>query len=470
MTRPVSCCALLLLACYLSLAGSGAAPASAAQGLTVHEWGTFTALQDDDGTALSGINVDDEPLPPFVHNLSQHVLTRATGLQNIYMKGVPQRHPYVTLRLETPVVYFYPPPGRAKPITLDVDVTFHGGWLTQFYPQAEAGAPGLKEGKFHFGTIDSQTRSTLSWRGLSVGTRAEEPKTDAPVWLAPRQVRAAMVTAESGQSERYLFYRGVGNFAAPLQVASDLAADKIEVRLPPAEAAAAAAPALEPGPLWLVEVRADGKAAFRTLKAAPRSESVNRRVVAARRSFTAGDFAAGNIDQLSRSMHAVLTAAGLFDDEAKAMLATWRQAYFASPGLRLFFVVPRRWTDAVLPLRISQPCMIERVMVARIELVSPAQRARIERLKNDTNPDIGWLEEARKSPNFGRLLAGRTPIGDLGVPVPEQFQAYLDLGRFRNALVIAEEKKRHTPALTAFINAYGLGAYFWPAETNANDE
>src|SRR5690242_5449021 len=29
--------------------------------MTVHEWGTFTALQAEDGRAIAGINTDDEP-------------------------------------------------------------------------------------------------------------------------------------------------------------------------------------------------------------------------------------------------------------------------------------------------------------------------------------------------------------------------------------------------------------------------
>jgi hypothetical protein len=32
----------------------------------VHEWGTFTCLQDENGQAVGGINVDDEPVPQFV--------------------------------------------------------------------------------------------------------------------------------------------------------------------------------------------------------------------------------------------------------------------------------------------------------------------------------------------------------------------------------------------------------------------
>jgi len=39
------------------------------EGLTVHEWGTFTSFQSEDGKTIAGINVDDEPVPDFVHRL-----------------------------------------------------------------------------------------------------------------------------------------------------------------------------------------------------------------------------------------------------------------------------------------------------------------------------------------------------------------------------------------------------------------
>ena len=193
--------------------GRLAASVGAKEQLVVHEWGTFTALQDDDGRPLGGINVDDEPVPLFVHNLSQRALGRSIGVP---VKGGP-RHPYVTLRLETPVVYFYPPEGRSTPLTLGVHVDFRGGWLTQFYPWAEAIAPGLKDKKFHFNTIGPTTVSSLNWTGLRVGTDGAIPETDEHVWTAPRQVRAARLTADSGESEQYLFYRGVGNRGAPLR-------------------------------------------------------------------------------------------------------------------------------------------------------------------------------------------------------------------------------------------------------------
>jgi hypothetical protein len=59
----------------------------------------------------------------------------------------------------------------------------------------------------------------------------------------------------------------------------------------------------------------------------------------------------------------------LRDDEASAMLATWEKSYFGAPGLRVFYIVPREWTDYFLPLSVSVPYSLTRVLVGRIDLV-----------------------------------------------------------------------------------------------------
>ena len=74
-----------------------------------HEWGTFTSLQNERGEAIGGINTDDEPVPDFVHRLGYNLLLRPTEMPAIFFKGVIRRcHPDVTMRLETPVLYFHP--------------------------------------------------------------------------------------------------------------------------------------------------------------------------------------------------------------------------------------------------------------------------------------------------------------------------------------------------------------------------
>src|SRR4051812_31860937 len=95
-------CATVLLVAFAWGCG-----AFGADKLIAHEWGTFTSLQDEDGRAISGINTDDEPVPKFVHNIAGGLLIEQTDLPPNYFQGAPHCHPGVTMRLETPVLYFH---------------------------------------------------------------------------------------------------------------------------------------------------------------------------------------------------------------------------------------------------------------------------------------------------------------------------------------------------------------------------
>jgi hypothetical protein len=441
--------------------------ASAVDPLTVHEWGTFTALQDEQGRALGGINVDDEPLPDFVHDLNPQVVGRSYSFVNslalLMSKGIPQRHPYVTLRLETPVIYFHLPPA-SPPMKLDVDVAIRGGWLTQFYPNADADAPGVKT-VFDFGPITPQTVGRLAWKGLTVGTDASGPKTDQHVWAAPRNVQAASVTTggKLHESEKYLFYRGVGNFAAPLEVATDAASDRIEIR-GRFENVLAGSEHLTVGPLWLVQVQPDGRFAYRTLAPLEVTDDPAAIVGRARGSFAPGDFAFGNLDNLRHELRQALEREGLFPDEAAALIETWNEAYFRTPGWRLFFLVPRRWTDHYLPLSFSVPADLQRVMIGRIELISPEQRAGLKKLSEIAASDPSWTMQIYKSKNADKFFAGRSDFSQLGISIPADYQTYLDLGRFRNALILDTQRRHPTPNLAKFISAYDLSSFAVPGD------
>jgi hypothetical protein len=67
-----------------------------------------------------------------------------------------------------------------------------------------------------------------------------------------------------------------------------------------------------------------------------------------------------------------------------------------------------------------------------------------------------WVHDIPESPALERFLAGRAVFGNLGVEIPKEYKLYMQLGRFRNALMTAEEARRPSPSLTQFINAYGL--------------
>jgi len=446
----------------VGLAGTGGAAAS--DQLVVHEWGTFTSLVDEQGRELSGINVDDEPVPSFVHNLNRFLLNKPvlTSEHWIYRsKGAPRHHPQVTMRLETPVIYFYPPAGQREPLRIDVSVRFRGGWLTEFYPQAHADAAGLRNGIFDFGALTQQSTGSLAWNDLQVGTDGAGPETTEQVWLAPRKVQAANVTNVEGQSERYLFYRGVGHLHAPLRATLDRDAGQLAL-YPNFSEVLTGEQKARIGQFWLIEVKPDGACAFRRLDGRDASADSKSKLASASYRFEPGEFSAANRDRLEAQMHAALVADGLFADEATALLSTWQRAYFKSPGLRVFYVVPRVWTDHYLPLSLSRDATIDRVMIGRLELIGDQQRALLDRLSQADNSDGKWVEQIPESPARERFLSGHSDFGDLGVQIPADYQMYLGLGRFRNALVAHQERISPTPNLTKFIDVYALHPFRLP--------
>lgn len=456
--------------CLTALLLVSSAPALGSDRLVVHEWGTFTALQDEQGRAIAGINTDDEPLPSFVHELNQDLVQGSTEMPTVYFKGTPRVHPDVIVRLETPVLYFYPPAGQRGAMNVNVDVAFRGGWLTQFYPDAKVDAPGVSNQRFQFGALEPRTVGTLAWHDLKVGGDAPGPETTSPAWLAPRKVPgAASVRTAGGETERYLFYRGVGNVAAPLCVSRDPRTQ--ELRIDAQFANAPIPDAARIGPLWLVDVGDDGRLAFRTAEPAP-LPGRDDALATLPATFPPGEYG-DHLASLRKSMHAALVADGLYADEADALLNTWETSYFKRPGLRLFFLVPRQWTDYVLPLHVGSDGMavdVSRVMVGRIELVTPRDRALLRRIAAGPVSDPRWVHEAMVKFNAGRddyfreawyqqLMDGTRSLQSMHLEMPADYRAYLELGRFRNALILDELKRQPSDTLSKFIQVYGLQAH-----------
>jgi hypothetical protein len=148
-------------------------------------------------------------------------------------------------------------------------------------------------------------------------------------------------------------------------------------------------------------------------------------------------------------LHAELAVAlekeGLFKEEALAMLDTWKLSYFESEGTRVMFMLPRAWTDAQMPLSISAPADITRVMLGRIELVSSHQRQALKGLQElpaaafEITPLYAESTAARQN-----MRAADPSHADLyrsvGREVPEALRLYDSLGRFRDALLMHEWK------------------------------
>ena len=415
-------CALLIAAGPLAVA---------APTLIVHEWGTFTSFQDDRGVTISGINVDDEPVPAFVHRLRELPIFTPHSTPASWSQGAPRCHSDVTLRLETPVLYFYPQTGFDREQSFDVRASFVGGWLTEFYPWAAAETPGFPA------ALAPSTQGSLHWRGLVLPARTdiEPPRTTERVWLAPRVVRAAsVVQRERNEAEKYVFYRGVGRIDAPLSVQQRGGVLAIDLR--------EAARSLGSVPrLWVVNVTPDRQVRYRSAPAA-------RQTTVTLPSDEVQAESAGGLDALQGELKAALIDEGLYEDEAEAMLETWRLSYFESEGLRIFYLLPRAWTDQRLPLSISVAATTVRVMLGRIELISPHQRSMLRALFElpDEALEIPPLyaespavyEKIRLKMRPGAGARHSDLYRALGRDVPEALQTYESLGRFRDALLAHE--------------------------------
>lgn len=388
----------ILLVCPLA--------AASADTFVVHEWGTFTSVSGSDGSLLPGLECEELAVPPFVH--SRAGFAPAT-------KGLDRPVANVTIKMETPVLYFYSDHER----TVAVEVKFHGGSISQWYPERSGGE--------NLGTIPAALGEVMngaippidfakpyegsaSWRidVLAPGatdefsTRAQWENPQIPKafpaiaqWLRAR-VPGANKVRRGPEIESFIFYRGVGNFPLPVTIKSS---DRH------------------------LFVRNSGKDPISFLFVYEKSASHPRGVV-----WWSGAVRAGATETISRAPDASPAAAGPFLSmefpsaleqagltlaEAQALVATWQESYFARDGLRVFWIVPRTFTDSILPIAISpRPEKLERVLVGRSEVLTPAFEAE---LKRDFTADRGarWRDDRY----YAAYLARTQQLGVVLPPV-----------------------------------------------------
>jgi hypothetical protein len=354
--------------------------------LVVHEWGTFTSLQGSDGVPLRWNPLQSSTLPKFVYDWNHAIPGRfPSGMLALGQKGA-----LVTLqRMETPVIYFY----SKKQLAVDVSVRFPKGGITEWYPQApEVGPSGTRPGPLatsldaglhqigvppnvsvgQFLDGGNIKESVIHWPGLklvpaSEGTFATKLPHDSSGshYFAARETDSAYIESPSYSStnkgpevEKFLFYRGVGNFSTPLSV-----------RMPDQDRVSVVNTGSQPlSHLFLLEVRGDEAVLVCLDQLQPKKESAlrihfekNKEPVATVRA------------EITQKMEQSLRAEGLFPREASAMVNTWKDSWFQEQGARVLYLLPRAWTDEILPITIKpNPQKVVRVMVGRAELITPA--------------------------------------------------------------------------------------------------
>jgi hypothetical protein len=315
--------------------------APAYSSLTAHEWGTFTSIAGSDGQALEWSPLTGSTdLPAFVEHF------RDPG----YKPGLRG-----TVRMETPVLYFY----DSREETVSVNVAFSKGVITEWYPHASRVEP---PGNFYGETLHKAAASgAIAWDSVTLAPtgRPNLPAGDGNNhYFAARMTSSTPVrvkTATGEQQEKFLFYRGVSSFSVPLS-ATLMSDGKFRVRN-----------------LSDPEIPA-------TILFERRGEGVGYRFGGAIREEANLDSPELNstIDELGRDLEGILVGQGLYQDEAHAMLETWKNSWFEE-GSRLLYIVPLAFVNEVLPLSIKPaPAQTVRVFVGRLELVTTATQREVE--------------------------------------------------------------------------------------------
>lgn len=393
---------LLALAPLLkSTAMASGASGNYQEGYTAHEWGTFTSIQGGDGVLLDWNGIATSDLPPFVYNWSRAGLQRSSSY-SLLKSGI-----MALQRMETPVIYFY----TKQPIDVDVTVEFPKGHITEWFPQAADVGPSFSSPSPLLAAIDSAatragvnpnptlaarfgeppiTNSLIRWKNFEVlpaGQNAALSKqlpgsTTSSHYFAARVNDAAFVrlaslerTNPAPEIEKFLFYRGVGNFQTPLTV-----------RMNPQGTITVTNAIDEPlKHLFAVAIHSD-RATVVSLGDLNAGQSRDTRMDAAADNQPLADAVRSLRQQLSDA----LVAEGLYRAEAEAMVETWRDAWFEDQGVRILYILPRTWTDATLPITLKpRPRDLVRVMVGRAEIITPAMARQVARCVEDfRQPDV----------------------------------------------------------------------------------
>jgi hypothetical protein len=187
------------------------------------------------------------------------------------------------------------------------------------------------------------------------------PGPKAPIdeftWDFARDVRSnALLTKNTktggkAQTEKFLFYRGLGNFAYPRMLTNDGRVVNVDAK------------GNKDRIFDEFIIRTDGVVGAYNTKSC-KSEALEIPAAAAMNK----DY----VEPLSRDLVQAMENYGLYHDEALAMVNTWRRQWLRTPGIRVLYITSQAWTDALIPLSIEPaPDRTVRMMMIRNEILTP---------------------------------------------------------------------------------------------------
>ncbi len=333
-----------------------------------HEWGTFTSLVGANGQTQDGMYHEDEELPDFVHGFGETQLFPNPfpdfgDCNNLKVCFNPQvfSNNVISQKMETPVIYFYG--NQVERVQVNVD--FPEGIITETFPAPTSSSPQNSEDLV---IADGKAQFDIEIMPM---TGVQPPNVEnGNIYGHARNVNSTMIRSNQ-EYEKFIFYRGLGRFYPRLHISSE--DDNLSVIVDDQ---------FKPHNAFLVFKREGQLPSLMSLMDSSSPVTPQQIAFNLHRYVIDGDtisglkgehpasdyvsFGGNAFDRLTES----LQQAGLKKDEAQAMVATWENGYFHTPGLRMLYILPKHEVDDILPLKMTPaPQELERVFVARIELM-----------------------------------------------------------------------------------------------------
>ncbi len=426
-----------------------------------HEWGTFTTLAGSNGQLLSGLYIDEEKLPPQTYSIAFQYKKSETVRDNpsydpFSNKGTSSNPTIttseysrlslknVTVKMETPVIYFY----SESAFEVNVHVDFPNGSISQWYPERingerrpleYLGYPAISK------SIDFSIPygGSIDWHATVLRPESTipysiNPETAPDFWIAPRatqsnKIKVHNIHQQHFEKEKFLFYRGIGNFEPPVHINYSKRtvleiSNTYHEQIPY---------------LMVYEKTTSGNSYVWHTGALNANEKTSVWLTDPMNSEEKIDEL---IDQLVNN--------GLYRDEAEAMIETWKKSYFDQPGMKVFWILPRSYTDEILPIQVSPPPKnLERVMIGRSEILTPEFEESLYQNLVANGDSAEFMNDRYSIAYFERAeqlkTTGLTFEDDLGsnrslllFPNPAQHELYFNLrtksSSFRTLQIISE--------------------------------
>lgn len=344
----------------------------------VHEWGTFTSVQDSEGNSQPGLHHEDEELPGWVHR-------RDLG-PNAYYEMLPEEP---LQQLETPVVYFY----SDEPRDVQFTVAFPEGIISQWFPDAVDFAPLPYE-------MSAIAGGSMSWDvHLDPAISPDDflPVDPMEIWAPSRRVASTPLSfaidpaGKYVEYEQFIFYRGLGNFDLPVRTRAT-ASEGVRITNESNDDIAAV----------VILSRTKDGGAIKTLGALPAKASMETDVpdeVMSEDTYR---------EKARATLKQAILSTGLYDDEAQSMVDTWTRSWFDNLGVRVLYLVPDSWTDRLLPIAVTpEPDEVVRTLVGRIEILTPAMERETQERIQALDESGTWQDYEAAIDDLGRFTEPR---------------------------------------------------------------